>query len=75
VVEWCFVAFVIIAHQKQSNLVPGMQKLKDKMLATKADWHPNAFVLDDADNEINSLRLESYSPVYPYLPQQLVCGK
>jgi hypothetical protein len=30
-----------------------------KMLAAKAEWHPNAFVLDDAANEINTLRFES----------------
>ena len=43
-----------------------MQKLKDRMLTAKADWHPNAFVLDDADNEINSLRSESKNPDFSY---------
>ena len=60
------VAFVITARQKQSDLAPWMQKLKEKMLAAKADWHPNAFVLDDADNEINSLRSESTNPTFDY---------
>jgi hypothetical protein len=36
------------------------------MLAAKADWHPNAFVLDDVDNEINSLRSESNNPNFSY---------
>jgi hypothetical protein len=31
--------------------------MKDKMLAVKADWHLNAFVLNNVDNEINSFRL------------------
>jgi hypothetical protein len=50
------VAFVITARQKQSDLAPWMQKVKEKMQVAKAEWRPNAFVLDDADNEINSLR-------------------
>ena len=31
------VAFVITARQKKSDLAPWMQKLKDRMLAAKAD--------------------------------------
>jgi hypothetical protein len=31
------VAFVITARQKQSDLAPWMQKVKDRMLATKPD--------------------------------------
>ena len=50
------VAFIITARQKQSNLTSWMQKVKEKMLAAKADWKPNEFVLHNADNEINSLR-------------------
>ena len=60
------VAFVITAWQKQSDLASWMQKLKDRMLAAKADWHPNAFVLDNANNEINSFRLESKNPDLSY---------
>jgi hypothetical protein len=46
-----------------------MHKVKAKMLAAKAEWHPNAFVLDDADNEINSLKFESRTPPSPlWLP-------
>jgi hypothetical protein len=60
------IAFVIIARQKQSDLAPWMQKLKDRLLAAKADWHPNAFILDDANNEINSLRSESKNPNFSY---------
>lgn len=50
------VAFVITARSKQSDLIPWMRALRDKLIGIKADWAPSAFVLDDADNEINSLR-------------------
>lgn len=51
------VAFVITARSKQSDLAPWMCALKDKLKGIRFDWEPTAFVLDDADNEINSLRL------------------
>lgn len=50
------VAFVITARSKQSDLAPWMTALKNKLSLERPDWRPTAFVLDDADNEINSLR-------------------
>lgn len=50
------VAFAITARSKQSDLAPWMHALKEKLVRLKPDWGPSAFVLDDADNEINSLR-------------------
>jgi hypothetical protein len=62
------VALVITARQRQSDLAPWMHKVKAKMLAAKAEWHPNAFVLNDTDNEINSLKFESRTPPPLWLP-------
>jgi hypothetical protein len=50
------VAFVIAAKSKQTDLAPWMRALKEKLAQIRPDWRPSAFVLDDADNEINSLR-------------------
>ena len=50
------VAFVITARSKQSDLVPWMHALKEKLERINPRWRPTAFVLDDADNEINPLR-------------------
>ena len=50
------VAFVITAKSKQRDLAPWMRALKEKLVQIRPDWRPTAFVLDDADNEINSLR-------------------
>jgi hypothetical protein len=33
-----------------------MLALKTKMIATLPEWRPNAFIVDDAQAEINSLR-------------------
>jgi hypothetical protein len=50
------VAFVITAKSKQTDLAAWMRALKEKLAQIRPDWRPSAFVLDDADNEINSLR-------------------
>ena len=43
-------------RSKQSDLVPWMHALKEKLEQINPRWRPTAFVLDDANNEINSLR-------------------
>lgn len=50
------VAYIITSSCKQDNLQPWMRALNDHIRTFQADWRPNAFIVDDARAEINSLR-------------------
>lgn len=50
------VAFVITARSKSTDLSPWMRALNTKMTNEQVAWRPNAFILDDANAEINSVR-------------------
>lgn len=52
----CPGAYVVTSRSKQLDLAPWMLALKTKMIATLLEWRPNAFIVDDAQAEINSLR-------------------
>jgi hypothetical protein len=49
------VAFIITSNSAQANLVPWLKALNSAMTTEQADWCPNAFIVDCAPGEINSL--------------------
>jgi hypothetical protein len=49
------VAYVITSNAKQKDLDPWMNALNDILLFVKQNWCPNAFIVDDAKVETNSL--------------------
>lgn len=55
------VAYIISARNKTTDLSPWMKRLRDRLLQSKPDWRPNAFVVDDADAEINAIRYTARS--------------
>jgi hypothetical protein len=57
--EWyngVLVAYIITSSYNQHHLAPWMDVLNKRLLMFQNDWHPNAFIVDDAKVEINSLR-------------------
>jgi hypothetical protein len=57
----CPGAYVVTSRSKQLDLGPWMLALKTKMTATLPEWRPNAFIVDDAQAEINALRYDFLS--------------
>ena len=51
------VAYVIIGRSQQHDMEPWMHALKDRLLLHQPGWHANAFILDNAQAEINAIRL------------------
>jgi hypothetical protein len=49
------IAFIIAKRIKQIDLSPWMTELKKKALAISLEWRPNAFIVDDAQAEINTI--------------------
>ena len=52
----CPRAYAVMSRCKQVDLALWMAALKTKMVASLPDWHPNAFIVNDAQPEINVLR-------------------
>lgn len=50
------VAYIITSRARQIDLAPWMLAIRSRMRAGRLDWQPSAFVVDDADAEINSLQ-------------------
>lgn len=48
--------YIIISSYKKHHLAPWMDPLNKRLLMFQSDWHPNAFIMDDARVEINSSR-------------------
>jgi len=49
-------AYIITSSYKQHDLTPWMDALNNNLLVFQSNWHPNAFIVDDAKAKINSLR-------------------
>jgi hypothetical protein len=49
------IAFIITKQNKQIDLLPWMTELKKKVVAASPEWRPNAFMVDDAQVEINTI--------------------
>jgi hypothetical protein len=52
----CPIAYIITSWSKQNDLYKWMDAINCKMQKSKQDWKLNAFIIDDVDVEINSLR-------------------
>jgi hypothetical protein len=50
------VAFIITSRAAQEDLTPWMQALDVAVRRELPNWKPNAFIVDCAPGEINSLR-------------------
>ena len=50
------VAYCITSTSKQADLTPWLESLKKKMTDFQMDWYPNAFIVDCAQGEINTLK-------------------
>jgi hypothetical protein len=50
------IAFIITKQSKQIDLSPWMTELKTKVVAASPEWWPNAFIVDDVQAEINTIR-------------------
>ncbi len=50
------VAYIVTSRSKQVDLSPWLKAIRKRMTDTKPEWKPNAFVVDDAQAEINALR-------------------
>jgi hypothetical protein len=49
------IAFIITKRSKQIDLSPWMTELKRKAVVASPEWRPNAFIVDDAQAEINTI--------------------
>jgi len=57
--EWyngVLVAYNITSSYKQCDLASWMDALNKSLLMVKSDWHPNAFIVDDARAKIYSCK-------------------
>jgi len=50
------IVYIITSRNKQNDLSKWMDVINRKIQESKLDWKPNAFIVDDANVEINSLR-------------------
>jgi hypothetical protein len=42
------IAYIITSSYKTCDLSPWMDALKKNLFLVMVDWHPNAFIIDDA---------------------------
>jgi hypothetical protein len=64
--EWhkgVHVVYIIISTYKTRDLSPLMDALKKSLFLVKVDYHLNAFIVDDAQAKINSLRYMMTQPL------------
>jgi hypothetical protein len=50
------VRYIIISRSKQNDLSKWMDGINRKMQESKPNWKPNAFIINDVNAEINSLK-------------------
>jgi hypothetical protein len=50
------IAFIIVGKAKERDIRPWLQKLNARAKAVKSDWEPRAFVVDNAQAEINAIK-------------------
>ena len=50
------VAFTIQGRSREVDITPWLRKLRDRCVAVKPDWRPNAFIVDNDDAELNAIR-------------------
>jgi hypothetical protein len=55
--EWLF-NYIITFQNKQNDMSKWIDAINRTMQESKPDWKSNAFIVDDVDAEINSLRLK-----------------
>jgi hypothetical protein len=61
------VAFILTSRSTQLDLSPWMAALNSKLVLKMPEWHPNAFIVDDAQAEINALRCTHFTPHFLFL--------
>jgi hypothetical protein len=49
------IAFIITKRSKQIDLSSWMTELKRKAVGASPEWRPNAFIVDDAKADINTI--------------------
>lgn len=84
--KWCNgvpVAFVVIQQSKEADISPWLGALRVKLVLKMPQWRPDAFIVNDAQAEINALKfvsdaaipllLDSISPAiwYVYSPRSI----
>jgi hypothetical protein len=57
--EWLS-TYVITSRNKQNDLSKWMDAINRKMQKSKPNWKSNAFIVDDVNVEINSLRSKCF---------------
>jgi len=50
------VAFIVTQRSKESDISPWLGALRVKLVSKMPQWRPNAFIVDDAQAEINALK-------------------
>jgi hypothetical protein len=50
------VAFFVISSVKEKDLLPVLECLRAKLHTVDSTWEPTAFIVDNAQAEINALR-------------------
>jgi hypothetical protein len=70
----CPIVFIIISRSKQTDLALWMKALRDRMLSAQPDWLPNAFIVDDAQAEINTIRYRGHFSTFRYCNTGAVFG-
>jgi hypothetical protein len=50
------VVYIVTFQNKQNDMSKWMDVINQKMQGSKLNWKPNAFIVDDVDAKINSLR-------------------
>lgn len=49
------VAYIITSKCAEGDILPWMTKLRDRVIAFKSDWRPNAIIVDCAQAELNCI--------------------
>jgi hypothetical protein len=57
--EWLS-SYIITSQNKQNDLSKWMDAINWKMKESKPDWKLDAFIVDDVNAKINSLRLKCF---------------
>ena len=55
--------FFVISRTREANLKPVFQALDIQMKKIQGTWRPSSLIVDNAQAEINTLRLLSYFPI------------
>ena len=57
------VAFFVVSRSREADIKPVLQALDIQMKKIQGTWRTSSLIVDNAQAEINTLRLLSYFPV------------